>query len=57
MENILRHNQIKSAFHQFMSIRMDEIGSSHLASLGEYQSLMKDVHNFSNTFLIKFLLK
>ena len=42
MENTLRHNQIKSAFHQFMSIRMDEIGSSHLASLREYQLLMKE---------------
>lgn len=42
MENTLRHHQIKSAFHQFMSIRMDEIGVSHLASLKEYQKLMKE---------------
>lgn len=42
MKNALRHNQIQSAFHQFMSIRMDEIGVSHLASLEEYQSLLKE---------------
>ncbi|WCT57856.1 hypothetical protein PQ456_10180 [Paenibacillus kyungheensis] len=42
MENKLRHNHIRSAFHQFMSIRMDEIGLSHLSSLQEYQSLMKE---------------
>ncbi|WDF49039.1 hypothetical protein PQ460_13565 [Paenibacillus sp. KACC 21273] len=42
MENILRQNQIKFAFHQFMSIRMDEIGVSYLANIEEYQSLMKE---------------
>lgn len=42
MENKLRQNQIQSAFHQFISIRMDEIGVSHLASLEEYQLLMKE---------------
>ncbi|MDQ1233955.1 hypothetical protein QE450_001453 [Paenibacillus sp. SORGH_AS306] len=42
MENKLRHNHIRSAFHQFMSIRMDEIGLSHLSSLQEYQSLMEE---------------
>lgn len=42
MKNTLRQNQIQSAFHQFMSIRMDEIGVSHLSSLEEYQVLMRE---------------